>query len=168
MFYSLLHNFIISLLNSFIPSSTILLFFLLNVFIPSSTIFVIFPSPPHFYCFPSSSTTFLLFSLHHHPISIVFPLPPPHFYCFSSTTTPFLLFFLYHHHHHHRHISIVFPPPPALSRVARWSLLLFAFFSIDGPKTGLKLLNGQASIVPSVVERCILINLYRISLQEGT
>ena len=147
-FYSLLHNFIISLLNSFIPSSTILLFFLLNVFIP----------PPQF-------SLFSLLLL----ISIVFPPPLPHFYCFPSTTTPFLLFFLYHHHHHHhRHISIVFPPPPAVSRVARWSLLLFAFFSIDGPKTGLKLLNGQASIVPSVVERCILVNLYRISLQEGT
>ena len=151
MFYSLLHNFIISLLNSFIPSSTILLFSLLNVFIPSSTVFIIFPSPPHFYCFPSSSTTFL-FSF-------------PSTTTTTTTTTPFLLFFLHHHHHH---ISIVFPPPPAVSRVARWSLLLFAFFSIDGPKTGLKLLNGQASIVPSVVERCILVNLYRISLQEGT
>ena len=32
----------------------------------------------------------------------------------------------------------------AVSRVARWSLLLFVFFSIDGPKTGIKLLNGQA------------------------
>jgi len=32
----------------------------------------------------------------------------------------------------------------AVSRVARWSLLLIVFFSIDSPKTGLKLLNGQA------------------------
>ena len=36
----LLHNFITSLLNVFIPSSTILLFSLLNVFIPSSMVFV--------------------------------------------------------------------------------------------------------------------------------
>ena len=71
----------------FYPSSTIL-FSLLNVFIPSSTIFIIFSSPPHFYCF----------SLLLYHISIVFqPSPPPlHFYCFSSTTTTFLLFSLHH------------------------------------------------------------------------
>ena len=75
------------------------------------------PPPPHFYCFSSTTTTtattFLLFSLHRHHISIVSP-PPPHFYCFPSTTTTttFLLFSLHHHHHHRHHISIVFPPPP--------------------------------------------------------
>ena len=47
----------------------------------------------------TTATTFLLFSLHHRHISIVFPpppppTPPPHFYCFLSTTTAtFLLFF---------------------------------------------------------------------------
>ena len=48
------------------------------------------PPPPHLYCFPST-TTFLLFSLHHH-ISTVFPPPPPpppHFYCFSPWVWPF-------------------------------------------------------------------------------
>ena len=66
------------------------------------------PLPPHFHCFPSTTTTFLLFSLHLHHICIVFP-PPPHFYCFLSTTTTttFLLFSLHHHH-----ISILSPPPP--------------------------------------------------------
>ena len=83
-------------LQFFIPFSTILLFSLLNVFIPSSTIFIIFPlqffysppppppspPPPHFYCFLSTTTTatFLLFSLHHHHnhhhMSNVFPRPP--------------------------------------------------------------------------------------------
>ena len=62
----------------FIPFSTILLFSLLNVFIPFSTIFIIFP--PQCFLFPSSTSTssFLLFSLHHHhhDISIVFPRPP--------------------------------------------------------------------------------------------
>ena len=60
-----------------------------------------------------TTTTFLLFSLFHHNISIVFPLPPPpHFLCFPSsiTTTSVVLFSLFHHHHHH--ISIVFPLPP--------------------------------------------------------
>ena len=78
------------------------------------------PPPPHFHCFPSTTTTpttFLLFSLHHRHISIVFPppLPPqPHFYCFSFTTTTFLLFSLHHHisifslHHHNHLIFIVF------------------------------------------------------------
>ena len=69
-------------------------------------IFIVFPLPPHFYCFPSSST-FILFSLlHHHHISVVFPPPPqppePHFYCFSSSTTTTTI----------KIISIVFPPPP--------------------------------------------------------
>ena len=83
---------------------------------------------PHFYCFPSSSSSFLLFSLFLHAtfllfslplyISIIFPSPPPphfccfpsssqrppppHFYCFSSsstTTTILLLFSLLLHHH---------------------------------------------------------------------
>ena len=50
-------------------------------------IFIVFPSPPPppppFCCFPESSTSttattnFLLFSLPHLPISIVFPTPPP-------------------------------------------------------------------------------------------
>ena len=84
---------------------------------------IVFPPPPHFYCFPSTTattTTFLLFSLYHryhHHISIVFPPPPPpppppHFPLFPSTTTTatFLLFSL--QHHHHPHISIVFSPPP--------------------------------------------------------
>ena len=56
------------------------------------------PLPPHFYCFPSTITTttaFLLFSVHnhHHLFSIVCPPPPPpHSNCFPSTnpTTTFL------------------------------------------------------------------------------
>ena len=63
---------------------------------------------PHFHYFSlpchHTTTTFLLFSLFHHNISVVFPpppLPPPHFYCFpsSTTTTTFPLFSLFHHHH---------------------------------------------------------------------
>ena len=97
-----------------IPFSTILLFSLLNVFIPSSTIFSYFPSsmffiplhhnfnifpqfhyfpssmllfpPLEFYYFPSSSSpsssSLLLFSLLHLLILIVFPFPP-HFDCFD-------------------------------------------------------------------------------------
>ena len=68
--------------------------------------FVFTPPPQHFHCFHSTTTTFLSFSLHHHHISIVFPRPPPHFYRFHSTTTTFLLFSLHQHH-----ISIVFSPP---------------------------------------------------------
>ena len=95
------------------PFSTILLFSLLNVFIPSSTIFYYFPSwmffiplhhnfnifpqfhyfpssmllfpPLEFYYFPSSSSpssSLLLFSLLHLLILIVFPFPP-HFDCFD-------------------------------------------------------------------------------------
>ena len=91
-----------------------------------------FPSPPHFYCFPSNTITTTTFSLinttqfllcsllhhrhRHHHILIVFPpsSQPPHFYWFSSliNTTQFLLCSLLHHRHHH--ILIVFPlsPPP--------------------------------------------------------
>ena len=97
------------------PFSTILLFSLLNVFIPSSTIFYYFPSsmffiplhhnfnifpqfhyfpssmllfpPLQFYYFPSSSSpssssSLLLFSLLHLLILIGFPFPP-HFDCFD-------------------------------------------------------------------------------------
>ena len=60
------------------------------------TISIVFPPPPHFYCFPTTNdtlwiiyavtaTTFLLFSLHHH-ISIVFP-PPPHFHSLTCIIT---------------------------------------------------------------------------------
>ena len=63
---------------------------------------------PHYFSLPCNHTTstFLLFSLFRHNISIGFPPPPPpppHFYCFpsSTTTTTFLLFSLFHHHHHH-------------------------------------------------------------------
>ena len=52
-YYSLLHNFIISLFSVIIPSSTILLFSLLLFLIS-----IVFPrSPPHFDCFPSSSSS---------------------------------------------------------------------------------------------------------------
>ena len=46
------------------------------------------PPTPHFNCFPTTTTSFQLFSLdhhhHRHHISIFFPPPPPlpHFYCF--------------------------------------------------------------------------------------
>ena len=102
----------VSLLNLFIPSTTILIFY----YFPP-------PPPPHFYCFPSRTSSFWLFSLFllilivligsmWGPcrvdmgsmwgrcrfdvgsllfsllllllISIVFPSPPPHFYCFPS------------------------------------------------------------------------------------
>lgn len=68
----------------------------------------------HFYCFPSTtSTTFRLFSLHHHlhHNSIVFRPQPQHmyFFCFPSTsftTTSSLLFFI----HNLQHISMVSHP----------------------------------------------------------
>ena len=83
---------------------------------------------PHFFCFPSTTATFLLFYHHHHRhhISIVFfppPPPTPLFYCFLSssttTSTSFLLFSLHYHrqlvfycfpfnHHHHFTISSYF------------------------------------------------------------
>ena len=83
----------------------------------------------------TTTTTFLLFSLHRHHIYIVFTPPsPPRIYCFHSTTTitttlycfhstttpatdTFLLFSfpLHHFHYRHHHISIVFSPlPPPL------------------------------------------------------
>ena len=62
-------------------TSTILLFSLLLLLLDSS---IVFPLPPQFYCFPSSSTI-LLFSLLFHN-SIVFP-PPSQFYCFPSSST---------------------------------------------------------------------------------
>ena len=68
------------------PPTQFLLFSLLNVFYSPS------PPPPHFDCFPfsSSSSSFSLFSLLLLIlivsllllILIVFPPPPPHFYCF--------------------------------------------------------------------------------------
>ena len=73
-----------------------------------------------FLLFPSTSATFLLFSLHQHRYSYIFivPLPPllPHFYWFptTATITKFVLFSLHchHHHHHHDHISVVFTAKP--------------------------------------------------------
>ena len=49
--------------------------------------------------------------------------------------------------------------------------LLPIFLLIDGPKTGLRLLNAKAGgkpIVPIVVERRSLVNLYRISMQKDS
>ena len=45
------------------------------------------------------------------------------------------------------------------------------FLLIDGLKTGLRLLNGKAGgkpIVPIVLERRSLVNLYRISMQKDS
>ena len=59
------------------------------------------PLPPHFYCFPSTTTRYynIAFSIVFCPQS-----PPPFFYCLSSsTTTTFQLFSL---HHPHDHISM--------------------------------------------------------------
>ena len=104
IFYSVLHNLLFSILNVFIPSSTILLFSLPNVFYsppppPPS------PPSPHFYCFLSTTTTatFLFFSL----------------------------LLLHHHHHHFLLISIVFPrkKQKAKIRPSHLSLALWAVFS---------------------------------------
>ena len=123
----------ISLLIFFIPSSTILLFSLLNFFIASSTIFIIFPPPPHFYYFPP-------------------PPPPPHFYYFPTLTfTPIAKNFMLYCRLIYMlsilcvrltiKVKVGIPgsfkvgsyPPKKLGRVTL----------IDGPKTGLKLLDGQ-------------------------
>ena len=122
IFYSLLHNFIIFVPHSWIPSSTILIFSL-NFFILSTKILIfslllillyMFSIQDHIY--PTS--TLPLHRLHIDPTSILhrpqidptstlytklfltqlrekwnyMPPPPSHFYCFPSTSTTFLLF----------------------------------------------------------------------------
>ena len=58
------------------------------------------------HCLHSIIGTFLLFSLHHQQISIVFtPPPPPHFFCFHFATATFLL-----SSPHHHYTSTIFTP----------------------------------------------------------
>ena len=94
--------------------------------------FIVFPPslPLHFYSFPSSVLSFLLFSLLVLTSIFIFSLLLLIFvvavvvllflhFCFSSSFSSSILmfpllpssFFLFFLHHHH-HISIVFPPPP--------------------------------------------------------
>ena len=94
--------------------------------------FIVFPPslPLHFYSFPSSILSFLLFSLLVLTSIFIFSLLLLIFvvavvvllflhFCFSSSFSTSILmfpllpssFFLFSLHHHH-HISIVFPPPP--------------------------------------------------------
>ena len=97
--------------------------------------FIVFPPslPLHFYSFPSSILSFLLFSLLVLTSIFIFSLLLLIFvvavvvvvlllflhFCFSSSFSSSILmfpllpssFFLFSLHHHH-HISIVFPPPP--------------------------------------------------------
>ena len=96
--------------------------------------FIVFPPslPLHFYSFPSSVLSFLLFSLLVLTSIFIFSLLLLIFvvavvvvvllflhFCFSSSFSSSILmfpllsssFFLFSLHHHH-HISIVFPPPP--------------------------------------------------------
>ena len=80
----------------------------------------------HFYCLPSSTiTTFLLSSLLHHYISIVFPNPSLHFHCLPSSITSFPLSSLLHHY-----ISIIIPPPSLHFHCHRSSITTFPLSSL--------------------------------------
>ena len=96
--------------------------------------FIVFPPslPLHFYSFPSSVLSFLLFSLLVltsififsfllliFVVAVVVVLLLFLHFCFSSSFSSSILmflllpssFFLFSLHHHHRHISLSFPPP---------------------------------------------------------
>ena len=90
----------------------------LSILFPSSslsTIFIIFPPPPQFYCFPSSTSTssFILYIFpstntstsyrpYNHPtstlLSTFFNTASWIVKLYTTTTTTFLLFSLHHHH----------------------------------------------------------------------
>ena len=110
-----------------------------------------------FYCFPSTTTTFLWFS-------------------FSTTTTAtaatFLLFSLLHHHHHisivfslhhHHHISIVFPPPPPPPPHFYCFLSSSYSFHFWSPRDSIK--DCQLPLLVHLVAMCRVLNNNRVFLQ---